>query len=121
MSQYQEPSKVPLAESKVSTYWKIGLYFFSAGMMGKALAGFYDGVVGESIGNVGLSLIFAGMCFRSKEISILASFSNPVKRQKALEKLRKKERKEAPWVGWMVRIGWLSLAIGLVLELSNPI
>lgn len=121
MSEFQEPSKIPMTQSRLATYWRVALYIFSAGMMGKALAGFSNGLVGESIGNVGLSLIFVGMCFRSQEIGILASFSDPMKRQKLLEKMRKKERKERPWIGWMVRSGWVFLGLGVFLELSNSI
>ena len=85
----QQPTKTPISESKIAVFWRTALYLFSAGMMGKAAAGFSDGYVAEAVGDLGLSLVFIGMCFRSTELAILAYISDPAKREAAIEKLRK--------------------------------
>ena len=54
-------------------------------MMGKAAAGFSDGYVAEAVGDLGLSLVFIGMCFRSTELAILAYISDRQK-EKLLSK-----------------------------------
>ena len=85
------------------------LYLFSAGMMGKAAAGFSDGLAAEAIGDLGLSLVFIGMCFRSTELAILAYISDPAKREAAIEKLRQKERAKRPWISHLMNAGWVCL------------
>ena len=92
----QQPTKTPISESKIAVFWRTALYLFSAGMMGKAAAGFSDGYVAEAVGDLGLSLVFIGMCFRSTELAILAYISDPAKREAAIEKLRQKERAKRP-------------------------
>ena len=81
----QQPTKHRSPESKIAVFWRTALYLFSAGMMGKALAGFSDGYVAEAVGDLGLSLVFIGMCFRSTELAILAYISDPAK-EKPLSK-----------------------------------
>lgn len=51
----QQPTKTPISESKIAVFWRTALYLFSAGMMGKAAAGFSDGYVAEAVGDLGLS------------------------------------------------------------------
>ena len=84
MSGIQQPTKTPISESKIAVFWRTALYLFSAGMMGKAAAGFSDGLAAEAIGDLGLSLVFIGMCFRSTELAILAYISDPAKREAAI-------------------------------------
>lgn len=80
----QQPTKTPISESKIAVFWRTALYLFSAGMMGKAAAGFSDGYVAEAVGDLGLSLVFIGMCFRSTELAILAYISDPAKRNSSI-------------------------------------
>lgn len=47
----QQPTKTPISESKIAVFWRTALYLFSAGMMGKAAAGFSDGYVAEAVGD----------------------------------------------------------------------
>ena len=77
----QQPTKTPISESKIAVFWRTALHLFSAGMMGKTAAGFSDGYVAEAVGDLGLSLVFIGMCFRSTELAILAYISDPAKRE----------------------------------------
>ena len=57
----QQPTKTPISESKIAVFWRTALYLFSAGMMGKAAAGFSDGYVAEAVGDLGLSLVFIAL------------------------------------------------------------
>ena len=82
-------------------------------MMGKAAAGFSDGLAAEAIGDLGLSLVFIGMCFRSTELAILAYISDPAKREAAIEKLRQKERAKRPWISHLMNAGWVCLLAGV--------
>lgn len=115
----QQPTKTPISESKIAVFWRTALYLFSAGMMGKAAAGFSDGYVAEAVGDLGLSLVFIGMCFRSTELAILAYISDPAKREAAIEKLRQKERAKRPWISHLMNAGWICLLAGVVGQLSN--
>ena len=115
----QQPTKTPISESKIAVFWRTALYLFSAGMMGKAAAGFSDGYVAEAVGDLGLSLVFIGMCFRSTELAILAYISDPAKREAAIEKLRQKERAKRPWISHLMNAGWICLLAGVAGQLSN--
>ena len=110
----QQPTKTPISESKIAVFWRTALYLFSAGMMGKAAAGFSDGYVAEAVGDLGLSLVFI-----STELAILAYISDPAKREAAIEKLRQKERAKRPWISHLMNAGWICLLAGVAGQLSN--
>lgn len=92
----QQPTKTPISESKIAVFWRTALYLFSAGMMGKAAAGFSDGYVAEAVGDLGLSLVFIGMCFRSTELAILAYISDPAKKGSCYRKAETERTCETP-------------------------
>ena len=71
------------------------------------------------VGDLGLSLVFIGMCFRSTELAILAYISDPAKREAAIEKLRQKERAKRPWISHLMNAGWICLLAGVAGQLSN--
>lgn len=119
MSGIQQPTKTPISESKIAVFWRTALYLFSAGMMGKAAAGFSEGFIAEAIGDLGLSLVFIGMCFRSTELAILAYISDPAQREEAIEKLRRQENVERPWISYLMNAGWVCLLAGVAGQLSN--
>ena len=113
-----QPQGIPIEASKVAVYWRVGLYFLSAAMMGKALADLSSFAAGESLGNVGMALIFAELAFRSKEAAILAYVRDPKIRNKAMIQTRQSELKNRPYVTWILRTGWIILAIGVGQEVS---
>ena len=76
-------------------------------------------IAAEAIGDLGLSLVFIGMCFRSTELAILAYISDPAKREAAIEKLRQKERAKRPWISHLMNAGWVCLLAGVAGQLSN--
>lgn len=118
MSGIQQPTKTPISESKIAVFWRTALYLFSAGMMGKARR-LFGRLAAEAIGDLGLSLVFIGMCFRSTELAILAYISDPAKREAAIEKLRQKERAKRPWISHLMNAGWVCLLAGVAGQLSN--
>lgn len=113
--------KIPISQTRAAVIARTSLYVISAVMMGKALAGLSEGDTAESLGNMGLALIFAGMCFRSNEFAILTYVTDGKKREEALKKLRDAEDQNRPWVGWMVRLGWVLTVFGVVAQLSTLI
>ena len=108
---------VVLQNTKVAVYWRTILYLVSAAVFAYALVEFTSNRPYEAMGNVGLALIFAGLSFRSKDAAVMAYCANIEERDKFLKKLRIEERKNRPWVGWMVRTGWLLMLLGVVYEL----
>lgn len=111
--------KIPISQTRAAVIARTSLYVISAVMMGKALAGLSEGDTAESLGNMGLALIFAGMCFRSSEFAILTYVTDGKKREEALKKLRDAEDQNRPWVGWMVRLGWVLTMFGVGAQLST--
>ena len=111
--------KIPISKTRVAVYSRVLLYLFSAGLMGKSLADLSNGDAAESVGNIGLALILAGMSFRGKEFAVLAYFSDSQKREAALRQLREWEQADRPWVSWIIKCGWILLAFGVGCELSS--
>lgn len=111
--------KIPIETTKVAVYWRIAMYVLSAAMFARVMADFTSGFYSEGIGNLGLSLMFGGLYFRSREVGVLAYLSNPEQRERALRDLQRAEKKYKPWVGYMVKCGWLLLIIGLVQEMAT--
>lgn len=110
---------IPIESTKLAVHWRLVFYFMSAAMMGKALADLTTAVSGESLGNVGMALFFAGLAFRSKEAAILVYVQDPKLRDKAMIQARQEELKNRPYVSWIMKAGWLLLVLGVGLEVST--
>jgi len=113
--------KVDLRTTKIATYWRVALYLISAGVFAITLNDFVANRYVEALGNLGLTLIFAGLAFRSCEAAAMAYVKDVRKRNDLLLQMRKNERKNMPWVSLMVRSGWIFMLIGVSLELLSPV
>lgn len=109
---------VALEDTKVAVYWRTSLYLLSASVFAVTLLDFSRQDWYECIGNLGLTLIFGGMTFRSREAAVLAYCSDIDERERLTEKVRNQERKIRPWVGWMMKSGWALMLGALFVQLT---
>ena len=112
--------KVDLRTTKIAVYWRVALYLISAGVCAITLNDFVANKYIDAIGNLGLTLIFAGLAFRSCEAAAMAYVKDVRKRNDLLLQMRKTERKNMPWVSLMMRSGWIFMIVGVCLELFSP-
>lgn len=113
--------KVDLRTTKIAVYWRVALYLISAGVCAITLNDFVSNQYVEAVGNLGLTLIFAGLAFRSCDAAAMAYIKDVEKRNDLLLRMRKNERKNMPWVSLMVRSGWIFMIIGVCMELFSPV
>lgn len=114
---YKSDKKIPLRDTKVAYYWSVVLYVLSAVTFAEALVGFTNQAWGETLNDLGLTLIFIVLSTRGEQIAAYAYIKDPLQKDKAISSLIKKERVQKPWLRTVIATGWLMMFAGIAYEL----